>query len=206
MAKTNVARAGKGRAARPIKKSGPSRPATKPRKSATSKRMTHEDMIAAWQKAMTPSEGHRRLEPMLGTWTARSTFCMTADSPPDIGEAISENRWVLGGRYLEQVYRGTAGGMPFEGIGFTGFDNVQGKYVGTWMDSFGTGLMNSIGTGTPTGEEIESEATSLDPSGKLVRFWCKVRIKDRDHHSFEMWTKAPGGRRFRTMLIEYTRR
>jgi hypothetical protein len=74
------------------------------------------------------------------------------------------------------------------------------------MDTFGTGLMNSIGTGKPTDSVIDSEAEVIDPSGKPMRFWCKVRIQDRDHHSYEMWTKAPNGRRFRTMLIEYTRR
>ncbi len=130
---------------------------------------------------------------------------MSPDAPPEVSEATSETRWVLGGRQLEQRYQGTTMGMSFEGLGYTGYDNVQGKYVGTWMDSFGTGVMSSIGVGNPTDNAIQSEAVALDPTGRRMRFWCEIRIQDRDHHTFEMWTKAPDGRRFRTMYIEYTR-
>ncbi len=108
-------------------------------------------------------------------------------------------------RYLEQVYRGTSMGMPFEGIGFTGYDNTQRKYVGTWMDNFGTGLMSSVGVGKPTAEALDFEAEAVDPTGKRVRFSCKIRVQDRNRHTYEMWTKAPNGRKFRTMMVEYTR-
>jgi hypothetical protein len=105
-------------------------------------------MMAAWEKVMHPSEGHRRLEPMVGTWKAKTTFTMTPGAPPSVEENTSEHRLVLGGRFLEQRYTGTAMGMPFEGIGYTGYDNVQKKYVGTWMDNFGTGVMQR-GIGRP---------------------------------------------------------
>jgi hypothetical protein len=32
-----------------------------------------------------------------------------------------------------------------------------------------------------------------------------TRIKDRNRHTYEMWTKAKNGKRFRTMIAEYTR-
>jgi hypothetical protein len=73
------------------------------------------------------------------------------------------------------------------------------------MDSFGTGLMNSIGTGRPTDKAMDFLAEACDPSGGTMQFECKVRIQDLDHHSYEMWTKGPNGKRYRMMLIEYTR-
>jgi len=195
------------------KKTTPSRSAkarTKTKKPAAKKQaapkpMDHDAMMAAWQKAMTPSEGHRRLEPMVGSWNAKTTFVMAPGAPPSVSDGVSENRWVLGGRFLEQVYRGLSMGMPFEGIGYTGYDNVQRKYVGTWMDSFGTGLMNSVGTGRPRDNAMDSLATAIDPSGATVHFECKIRVQDRDHHTYEMWTKGPTGKRYRMMLIGYSR-
>ena len=163
-------------------------------------------MMAAWQKAMTPSKGHARLEPIVGTFHAKTTFVMAPGLPPQVSDGTSVHRWVLGGRYVEQVYTGTSMGMPFEGIGFTGYDNVQRRYVGTWMDSFGTGIMDSVGVGKPSAKAMDFEATSIDPSGKKCRFVCKVRIKDRDRHSYEMWTKGPGGKLFRMMRVEYQRK
>jgi uncharacterized protein DUF1579 len=205
MAKKKVARkvkASSRKPARSMKKATAKRPVRR----APAPQMDEAAMMAAWQKAMTPGANHQRLEPFVGSWNARTTFCMSPDAPEQTSEGTSENRWVLGGRYLEQRYQGIAMGMPMEGIGFTGFDNVQGKYVGTWMDSFGTGLMNSLGVGKPSDDQIPSEAEAFDPSGKRVRFSCQMRVRDNDHHTFEMWTKAPNGKRFRTLYIEYTRR
>ena len=175
------------------------------RKTKKAPAMDHDAMMAKWQKAMTPADGHARLEPMVGIWHATTTFTMTPGAPPQVTEGRSEHRWALGGRFLEQRYKGISMGMPFEGVGYTGYDNVQRRYVGTWMDTFGTGFMSSVGVGRPTDEKMEFEAEAFEPSGKRIRFWTELRVKDRNRHSFAMWTKAPNGRRYRTMLVEYTR-
>lgn len=177
------------------------------RASKKSARMTMGEsaMMAAWQKAMTPSEGHRRLEPMVGSWRAKTTFTMAPGAPAEVSEGTAENRWVLGGRYLEQTYKAAMMGMPFEGIGYTGYDNAQRRYAGTWMDNFGTGFMHSIGKGKPRKDAIDFEATAVEPSGKTRRFLCKIRVRDHDHHVYEMWTNGPGGKPYRTMRVEYTR-
>ena len=167
--------------------------------------MSHEAMMAAWQKAMTPGAAHRRLEPLVGSFRAKTTFVVAPGAPPEVSEGTSEHRWVLGGRFLAQVYRGTAMGMPFEGIGYTGYDNVQKKYIGFWMDSFGTGFMPSESVGAPRAGAIDFDASAVDPSGKTMRFLCKVRIQSGDRHTYEMWAPAPGGKRFLQMKVEYTR-
>jgi hypothetical protein len=166
----------------------------------------HEAMMAAWQEAMTPGDGHRRLEPLVGSWTARTTYTMGSGTPEEVSEGTSEHRLVLGGRYLEQSYRSTFSGMLYEGLGYTGYDNLRRTYVGTWMDTFGTGIMTSVGTGRPNDRAIDTIAESFRVGGKRVLTECKLRIADRDHHTFEMWEKAPNGRRYRAMRIEYTRR
>ena len=58
----------------------------------------------------------------------------------------------------------------------------------------------------PTDEAIDFQADAFEPSGKRVRFQCKVRIQDRNRHTYEMWRTAPNGRRFRVMLVEYVRK
>lgn len=195
-AKKSVAKRPKARAKAPVKKKAA------PKKA---KVMDQQACMEAWQKAATPAEGHRRLEPLAGMFRTKTTMQMDPSAPPDVTEGTSEHKWVLGGRYLHQSYKGTSMGMPFEGIGYTGYDNVQKKYVGTWMDCFGTGLMNSIGVGKPTDNLMEFESEVIDPMGQRQKFWSKVRVQDRDHHSYEMWCKAPNGRKFRMMLVEYAR-
>jgi len=40
-------------------------------------------------------------------------------------------------------------GMPFEGIGINGYDNLKKKFVSTWIDNMGTMIVMSTGTFDP---------------------------------------------------------
>lgn len=179
------------------------KPARKKRPAA--KPIDEAAMMAQWQAVMTPSAGHARLEPLVGTWRAKTTFTFGPGAPAQVHDGTSVHRLVLGGRFLEQTYTGLAMGMPFEGLGYTGYDNATKRYVGTWMDTFSTGLMTSVGVGRPTDEKMTFAAESYEPSGKKILFDSIVKVADRNHHSFEMWTKGPNGKRFRTMIVEYER-
>jgi hypothetical protein len=176
------------------------------KKAAKRKAPSADELMGLWEKACTPGEHHRRLEPLTGTFSAKTTFVMNPGDPPQHGEGTSEHRLVLGGRYLEQRYSGTTMGMPMEGVGFTGYDNVQKRYVGTWMDSFGTGVMNSVGVGRPTAKAMEFEAVGIEPTGKKRKFQCKLRIQSPDRHTYEMWTNGPKGKPYRTLFVEYARK
>ncbi len=168
---------------------------------------SEEAMMAAWQRAMTPGKGHARLEPLVGKFDVSVKLWMQPGAPPSEGSGTSTQKWILGGRYLQQTYRGKSMGMPFQGVGHTGFDNAVNKYVGTWMDTMGTGIMTSIGTGKPTARKIEFDSNMVDPmTGQQVTLRSIIRIKDQNRNSFEMWGKGPDGKEFRTMIIEYKRR
>ncbi len=185
----------------------PARPVKHTARKRTAGKATDQDaMMAAWQKAMAPGAGHARLEQFVGTWDTKMTFVMEPGATPEISQGTSEHRFVLGGRYLEERLEATAMGMRFEGLGYTGYDNARKQYVGTWMDNFSTGIMGVAGVGKATDRKMESETVGFDPFGKRIRFDTKILVQDHDHHTYEMWAKAPGGRRFRTMTVEYTRK
>jgi hypothetical protein len=204
--KTRTAR----RTAKPATAKAPAR--TKARKATRAagkkpaKAISPEAMMAAWQKTMNPSDGHRRLEPLVGTFAVKATMWMAPGAPPMVSDAVSEHHWVLGGRQLEQIFRGNMMGEAFEGRGYTGYDNVQKKYVGTWMDSMGTGIMTSASVGKPTDQKITFECTCHEPLVGASRMRAVVKIVDQDHHIYEMWRMGPTGKEFRTMLCEYARK
>ena len=161
----------------------------------------------AWQKAMTPGEHHKALDPMVGTFNAKVKMWMKPGAPPEESAGASENRMILGGRYLQQTYKGMAMGMPFEGIGYTGYDNVQKKYVGVWMDSMGTGIMSGVGTGNPTPKEMTMRNDFFDPmTGKPTWARSVVVVTDKDHHAYQMYAPGPDGKEFQMMEIVYTRK
>lgn len=179
---------------------------SKPQSKPQNKPQMDPKMMEAMTQAGTPGDAHKKLDGMVGTWTAKVTSRMEPGADSITMEGTSENKWIMGGRYLEQRFSGTFMGTPFDGIGYTGYDNVKKQYWGTWMDSMSTGMMlsgggmGSDGTWTFTG-------TFPDPmTGKDQKVDTKMKIVDADHHNFEMWTPAPDGKMFKSMEIAYARK
>ena len=164
--------------------------------------------MEAWEKAATPGEAHRLLEPIVGTWDTTIKFWHMPGTPAQESTGISEHRWILGNRYVEQRFKGTAMGMPFEGVGYTGYDNIRKQYFGTWIDSMSTGMMSTTGKAEQGGKVWSFKGTMDDPAtGKAVKIEEKMTILSNDKHVFEMWTPAPkGGKMFKSMEIVYTRK
>ena len=167
--------------------------------------MDPKAMQEAMQKAATPGDAHKKLEPLVGTFDAKVSMWMAPDQPPQESTGTSESSWVLGGRFLETKYQGTFMGQPFSGIGYTGYDNVTKKYIGTWMDTMSTGMMSS--SGTMAGKSMKMTASMSDPmSGKVTRSTETFTIVDNDHNKMEMWDKGPDGKPVKVMEINYTRK
>lgn len=164
-------------------------------------------MMEAWVKAATPGEAHRKLDAVVGTFDTKVRTWMDPSQPPEDSIGTSVSNWVLGNRYIEQKYEGTMMGEPFNGIGYTGYDNIQKKYIGVWMDSAGTGMLDMTGTMDAAGKVLSSKSTMWDAmTGKTTPIETKMTIVDNDHHNFELWGKAPNGKSFKMMQIEYTRK
>ena len=114
---------------------------------------------------------------------------------------------LLGGRYVQQEFKADMAGMKFEGIGLSGYDNGQQKYVGTWIDNMSTGIMTSEGTADSTGILLMWTGQMADPmTGKLEKLRMTTRFIDDNKHVFTMYMKGPDKKEFQTMEITYERK
>ena len=164
-------------------------------------------MMEAWQKAATPGEPHKKLDALVGTFDAKVRSTVDPSKPPEDSTGTSVNSWVLGGRYVQQEFDGSFMGEPFNGIGYTGYDNVQKKYLSVWMDTAGTGMMWMTAAPDKTGKTMAGSARIWDPmTQKPATVESKMTVIDNDHHNFELWGKAPNGRQIKLMEIQYTRK
>src|SRR5262245_57964290 len=84
-------------------------------------------MMAAMEKYATPGENHAHLKALVGSWTATVKFWMAPGAPAQESTATSECKLIMGDRYLQEEVRGSFGGMPFQGMGLTGYDNLKKK-------------------------------------------------------------------------------
>ncbi len=158
-------------------------------------------------KMAAPGPQHEKLKMLAGKFNAEVSFRMAADAPEMKSKGASENRMVLGDRYLEQEYSGDMMGQTFKGMGMTGYDNMKKKYVSGWVDSMSTGIMVSEGTADESGKLITQKAECDCPMepGKKMMMRMVTTITDENTHSYEMYQAGPDGKEFKAMTIAYTR-
>ncbi len=172
-------------------------------------KMSPEQQAAmeTYMKLATPGAAHKALDPMIGSWSVAMTMWEKPGAPPQNGGGTAENSWVLGGRFVRQEFDGEFGGMKYQGLGFTGYDNYKKKYVGTWMDTMGTMMMHMQGSADASGKVFTLGSTVDDAmTGKAIKVKTVTRIVDANKHVMEMFGPDPAGKEFKMMEIVYTRK
>ncbi len=161
----------------------------------------------AWMEAGMPGARHEHLAGMAGTWTTLVKSWMDPGAPPTESKGSTEFTMELGGRYLMQRFHGEMMGMPFEGLGYTSYDNVQKKFVSVWMDNMSTGIMMSTGVEDPSGKRVVYVGSMWDAvSGAEIKVDDVLTEIGPDQQLFEMFMPGPDGKRMKCMEITYTRK
>lgn len=164
-------------------------------------------MMAAWEKASTPGEQHRQLaEHFVGQWTTRQRVWWDPAAPPAEQAGKASTEALFGGRTLRMNFDGEFMGQPFQGVGYTGYDNVTGRYYSSWTDSMATGLMVAYGDYDAATKTYTFRAEMPDPMkpGHKTPIRNVIRMVDADHHVFEMY-ETHDGEENKSMAIEYRR-
>ena len=160
-----------------------------------------EKMFAEFAKV---GPQHKRLRKMAGVWSTESKSFYPDPENPTISKGMSTFKVLLGGRFVQQTFKGEYGGQPFQGMGLSGYDNAKKKYVGSWVDSMGTSIMASEGTFDEKTKTLTEIATSSSPIGEMK---MKLTSKDLDENTmfFTMFNITPDGKEVKMMEITYKR-
>lgn len=165
---------------------------------------------AAQQKAMmdemmkmgAPGPNHEKLKECSGTWKATVKTFM-AGPEPTVTEGTADMQMILGGRYLEQRFKGTMMGMPFEGYGLTGFDKTKNMYESIWVDNSSTAMMYTEGTSTDDGKTVSMKGVGMGMGmdGKPAPMRTEFKVVDANTNVFTLYGDM-GGKE--TMFMEIT--
>jgi hypothetical protein len=178
------------------------------------KKPSDADMMAAMMEYAKLGENHKLLASGVGTWEYKLKFWMNPDNPPSESGGTSVARTVMDGRYVITEHNGKFqmpgpdGAMtdtPFTGMSVEGYDNVKKKFVSSWIDNMGTGIMNSEGTYDPASKTLTSFAESEAMPGMKIKTRGVLKITDKDHRTLEFFEDR-GGKEVKTMEIGYTRK
>lgn len=171
--------------------------------------MSKDEMMKAFGEYSTPGAAHKKLKDMSGNWKFTSKMWESKDAKPEESKGTAKMKMIMGGRYLQQEFKGKAMGMPFEGLGFIGFNNATQKYETSWLDNFGTGMMhNNEAAFDESGNVLKEEGEHTCPlsSDKKRDYRSEWKLVDKNNMVYTMYGEGPtGGPEFKQMEITYVR-
>jgi hypothetical protein len=167
------------------------------------------EMMKRWQEYMTPGPEHEAFARMVGTWNVESKVWMNGPgTEPSITPGTAGYSLAMDGRYLVQKVSGTIMGMPTSGMGVTAFDNFKKKFVGTWIDNMGTGILTMEGTRDANGKSITMwgfmDDFTTGEKDKKVKY--VLTFVNDDTHIFEIFDVQSYGEKQPMMRYTYTRK
>ena len=172
-------------------------------------------MMATMMELAKPGENHKLLEGLAGTWTYTGKFWMTPDpnAPPMESPGKTVRKPIMGGRYVQADHVGKMQ-MPgpdgklmdsdFKGMEIAGYDNAKKKFVSSWIDNMGTGIMQSEGTYDSATKTLTYAAEYEPVPGMKIKARELLKISDNDHHTLQFFEDR-GGKEVKVMEIVYTR-
>ena len=151
---------------------------------------------------------HKMLEPFVGTFKAKVKLWMGTGEPSE-STGLMTNTWELGGRFLKQSYQGDPSPGPFgafEGRGYWGYNTVDKRFEGFWIDTACTFMQNERGSVDAAGKVWKMAGQMTDPqTGASMKKTSIITLKDKDHHSMEVFFSGPDGKEQKCMEIQYQR-
>jgi hypothetical protein len=169
---------------------------------------TEEDMKACIL-AGTPGKMHEFLAGGAGVWSGKNKMWMAPGTPAIESETVTTVSSMFDGRYTKVEIEGDMPGMgPFKGLGIYGFDNVLQKFVSTWIDNQGTGIMTGTGDLSDDGKVLTWKYTFNCPITKKPAVLREVEtITGPNTKTLEMFGADPKtGKEFKMMSIALTKK
>jgi hypothetical protein len=153
-----------------------------------------------------PTEQHKIFKKDVGTWDA-SIKVWHAPNTPAIESKGSEKNELLGdGFWLLSRFEGKIGDIPFSGAGTFGYDPVEKKYIGTWVDTMTPYMMTLKSDYDAAKKTMTGTGESRDPiSGKIMKSKHITRLIDDDTKVFEIHMDGPNGKEYKMLEITYKR-
>jgi len=166
-----------------------------------------DGMMEQYLKLSLPGEHHKYLDKMAGSWTYTVKLWSPMGGEPTEAVGTIDAAWILGGRFLKSDFTGTLMNLPFEGISYDGYDNVQKRYVATWIDNFTTGIQVFEGGPSTDGKVRTMMTEGIDPlTGQKMKTKGVTTILSADSYTYDAYVLLPDGKEFKQMELVAKRR
>jgi hypothetical protein len=113
-----------------------------------------------------PVKEHEVLKHEVGNWAGGVKFYAQGPDADPIESKGNEVIEMVGGFWAVGKYKGSLLGQPFSGQSTLGYDTNKKKYVGFWVDSFTSSLMEMEGTYDADKKTMTILTKGVEPNGE----------------------------------------
>ncbi len=157
----------------------------------------HPEM-EAMAKTGAPGEHRRYLNRMIGEWEGVFRMWMKPGAEPMEMPGTCKREWVLDGRYIHETVESESEWGPFRGVGYMGYNNVDGQYEFIWMDTMSTAIMFETGSYDPDSKVLTTRGSHRDPaSGRVINSRGNLDLSDPNRHTYVGYATGSDGREFK---------
>lgn len=163
--------------------------------------------VKAMMDASTPGEFHKQLENLIGEFDAVVKIWETPDSEPMNFTGTIKREWILDGKFIKETVKAQSDMGPFEGVGYIGYNNIDGQYESIWMDSMSTAITSGSGSFNPDKKELFMMSKSRNPfTHKLITNWNKIELGNSSRQIATGWEITVDGRDFKNFEAVFERK
>jgi len=142
------------------------------------------------------------LEDDVGVWHGEVEVRPAPDAPVQKSEGTMKSR--MCGPWLLSDFKNETSG--FEGHGIYGWDSIEHRYVGTWVDPMRRGLVVMRGEWDAANQTLAFVGEMTRPDGSRMR-WREVTERPEDDvRVFRSFVPLPDGGEFEVMKVRYERK
>jgi len=155
-----------------------------------------------------PGPEHKRLDALVGSWNAKiKLYAGENDTDPAVLNGITERKWVVGGRYLEEISENPTDTGVFIGRAYWGFNRATALYEFVWMSTEDVGISLEYGRFDPTTNVLRTSGGTVDPAtGFYIQSRSELKINSPDSQTLVVYETEEDGREYKSVEITWTKK
>jgi len=168
---------------------------------ATPDSATQAEMMKAWQDFATPGPEHAWMNGHAGTWVCDSMAqWMDPSQPPSYIKATDVVTVAMNGLYQMSDFSSNMMGMEMKGHGIMGYDKMKKKFVLSWIDNLGSGIVRMEGNYDEASKTLTMTGKQSDPGMKKETDMRQVmKFHDADSYTMTMYGTGHDGKEAKFM-------
>jgi hypothetical protein len=156
-------------------------------------------------RAGMPSEHHKRLGALVGTWNIKVKSVQDPGAAPVETTGTSVFAVIMDGRYVMENVVGETPAGPFNGMGLYGYNNMTNEFESTWVDNMSTGMLQNKGDWDDTQKAFKWHGEFVSPkNGGRTKSQSIMKRVDAGTFEFTMFEER-GDVLFKSLEITYVK-